>query len=99
MNVNAAKTDFHIHPLTFKEYVGLVAPILLDSPEDKLDDLFDKFSLYLTCRGADGEVTEYRQYRCRYTYATLCRLNVRENEKKPAPRWLPQGAHTPITFY
>jgi predicted AAA+ superfamily ATPase len=48
---NASKTDFHIHPLTFKEYIQLVAPALAADCEGKLDDLFKKFDLYLKCGG------------------------------------------------
>jgi predicted AAA+ superfamily ATPase len=48
---NAAEMDFHIHPLTFGEYVELVAPSLLTGSEEKLDDLFDAFALYLKCGG------------------------------------------------
>ncbi len=48
---NAAKTDFHIYPLTFGQYVELVAPSLLTGSEEKLDELFEAFAVYLKCGG------------------------------------------------
>jgi predicted AAA+ superfamily ATPase len=48
---NAAETDFHIYPLTFREYMELVAPSLLTGGEQKLNDLFEAFDRYLKCGG------------------------------------------------
>ncbi len=47
----AAKTDFHLHPLSFCEYVQLTDPSLLDAPESHLGSLFDCFDRYQRCGG------------------------------------------------
>ncbi len=48
---HAPKTDFEIHPLSFREYVELTAPSLLAAGEQEIDDLFDAFDRYLVCGG------------------------------------------------
>ena len=37
---NASKVDFHIFPLTFKEYVQLTDPDLIIDSENKIEKLF-----------------------------------------------------------
>lgn len=48
---DADKTDFHLFPLGFTDYVRLVDPDLLCSSSEKLPALFEKFSVYLECGG------------------------------------------------
>lgn len=45
----AAKTDFHIAPLNFKEYIELVDKSLIHSDEN--NSLFEYFNKYLRCGG------------------------------------------------
>jgi predicted AAA+ superfamily ATPase len=59
---NAAETDFHMHPLTFREYVELVAPSLLTSSEDELHTLFDAFGFYLECGGYLRAINELHAF-------------------------------------
>lgn len=47
----AEQVDFHLYPLTFREYVGLIQPESLKEPERTLDDLFSRLAEYLRCGG------------------------------------------------
>lgn len=47
----ADQTDFHLLPLSFKEYVQLTIPKLLKNPENKMEALFLSFNNYLKCGG------------------------------------------------
>lgn len=43
--------DFHLRPLSFRDYVRLVAPPLLQRPRERLEQLFEHFGRYLACGG------------------------------------------------
>lgn len=47
----AETADFHLYPLSFREYVKLVQPKLLKNAEESVADLFKAFSNYLKCGG------------------------------------------------
>lgn len=47
----AAQTDFHLRPLSFKEYLHLTQPQLLKQPNHHIDPLFKSFDNYLKCGG------------------------------------------------
>jgi predicted AAA+ superfamily ATPase len=47
----AAIVDFHLHPLTFREYVGLAHPQYLPNPHRHVEHLFADFDQYLKCGG------------------------------------------------
>ncbi len=47
----AVRTDFHIQPLSFRQYVGLTAPQLLEGGEAGIAAIFEAFDLYLICGG------------------------------------------------
>lgn len=48
---HADTVDFHLLPLTFREYIALVAPPLLRTPSAHVDALFQHFDKYLICGG------------------------------------------------
>ncbi len=47
----ADQVDFHLLPLTFKDYLRLVSPDLLKIKKHRSHELFDFFSKYLRCGG------------------------------------------------
>ncbi|MBF0493236.1 MAG: ATP-binding protein [Deltaproteobacteria bacterium] len=47
----ADQVDFHLHPLSFREYVNLMDPSLLKNPEKNIEKLFTCFGSYLQCGG------------------------------------------------
>lgn len=48
---SANKTDFHLHPLTFLEYIKLVNPPLLRNVENQTEEIFLEFDRYWKCGG------------------------------------------------
>lgn len=48
---NAEQTDFHIHPLSFLEYIKLVSPNILEKPQNYVNDIYDQFSKFQQCGG------------------------------------------------
>lgn len=48
---DATKTDFHLYPLTFREYIHLVKASLLVKSENQIDKLFEYFENYQICGG------------------------------------------------
>ncbi|MCK4907225.1 MAG: ATP-binding protein [Spirochaetes bacterium] len=48
---NADKVDFHIFPLSFKEYVLLTEPMLIQNCENQIEKVFASFNKYLKCGG------------------------------------------------
>lgn len=47
----AAQVDFHLLPLSFHDFVGLVRPAVLREPAQHVDELFLLFQQYLQCGG------------------------------------------------
>lgn len=48
---NSDKVDFHLHPLSFREYIKLVHPSLLQNSKDQVTVLFEEFENYFKCGG------------------------------------------------
>lgn len=48
---HADVVDFHLYPLSFRDYVELVSPKLIKKPASDLESLFQHFEDYLICGG------------------------------------------------
>lgn len=48
---SADRTDFHIHPLSFHEYLSLVAPYTLNDAAANIEELYQQFDMFQQCGG------------------------------------------------
>jgi predicted AAA+ superfamily ATPase len=53
--------DFHLWPLSFRDYAHLTQPRLLDHAQEKISDLFNLFSNYLSCGGYLRAINDLHQ--------------------------------------
>ncbi|MBI2346551.1 MAG: ATP-binding protein [Deltaproteobacteria bacterium] len=59
---NAARVDFHLLPLSFREYVALIQPHILSAPSEQTETLFALFQQYLQCGGYLRAINELHQH-------------------------------------